>query len=39
MDIMVHRVNKKDKDWVIFTKFWEDLKRNLEENPTQSWSI
>lgn len=33
MDIMVHRVNKKDKDRVLFTKFQKDLKRNLKRNP------
>lgn len=31
MDIMVSRVNKKDKDGVLSTKFWKHLKRNLEK--------
>lgn len=35
MDIMVHRVNKKDKDGVLFTKFWKVLKRNLEKTHTK----
>lgn len=31
MDIMVHRVNKKDEDGVLFTKFRKNLNRNLEK--------
>lgn len=30
MDIMAHRVNKKDKDGVVFTKFQKDLNSNLK---------